>query len=164
MLYLIDGYNVTKGDPTTCSLSLEEQREALLTRIAVRGAELLGAGEFVVVFDGEGGAGLTSASHGSVRVRFSREGNADDVLARLAEEASQPVCLVSSDRELAQRTAEHARFGWEVRPREALYESARPARARKRSGRYPARTAGLPAGANRITEDLKKLWLPDDEE
>ncbi|MDP2183568.1 MAG: NYN domain-containing protein [Actinomycetota bacterium] len=164
MLFLIDGYNITKGDPATRSLSLEEQRDGLLARLAVRGADLLGQGEIVVVFDGEGGAGLSSASHGTVRVRFSRDRSADDVLAQLAGEAQQPVCLVSSDRELAERVATHACPGAEVRPREALYEGARPARARRRSARYPARAVGLPAGANRVTEELKKLWLPEDKE
>ena len=53
MLFLVDGYNVTKGDPATCSLSLEAQRDELVARLRSRGEQLLGRGSIVVVFDGE---------------------------------------------------------------------------------------------------------------
>ena len=52
MRYLVDGYNITRRDPATASLPLCEQREALLVRLATRGADLLGVGPIVIVFDG----------------------------------------------------------------------------------------------------------------
>lgn len=163
MLFLIDGYNVTKGDPTTRGLTLERQRDALVARVRARGAGLLGTGRVVVVFDGAGGSGGSHEMAGSVEVRYARTGSADDVLASLAEHAAEKVCLVSSDRELGERVQVHARHGWETRPRESLYESAK-ARARSRSQEYPSRAAGLPSGANKITQELKKLWLDDEGE
>lgn len=163
MLFLIDGYNVTKGDSATAHLSLEAQRDALVSRIRVRGADLLGRGRVVVVFDGAGGTGASVSGGVPVEVRFARDGTADDLLAELAGRAAEKVCLVSSDRELAARVQTHARHGWEVRPRETLYENARP-RARRGAKRYPSTTAGIPRGANRITEELKELWLTDEGE
>lgn len=163
MLFLIDGYNVTKGDPSTRSLSLEAQREALITRVRIRGSELLGNGRIVVVFDGMGGSGSSRELRGTIEVRYARDGSADDVLASLAEHAAENVCLVSSDRELSERVRTHARHGWETRRREVLFDAAKP-HAKRRGQEYPSRTAGLPKGANRITEELKKLWLDDEGE
>ncbi len=163
MLYVIDGYNVTKGDPATRDSSLEAQRDALVARVRARGTALLGAGRIVVVFDGAGGSGDSREMAGSIEIRYSRSGNADDVLALLAEQAAEKICLVSSDRELGERVQVHARHGWETLPREVLFDSAKP-RARRRSQEYPSRAAGLPRGANRITEELKKLWLDDEGE
>ena len=163
MLFLIDGYNITKGDAATSGLTLEEQRETLIARLCSRGPGLLGAGRIIIVFDGAGGSGSSRETRGGVEVRYARTSSADDVLASLAASATEKVCLVSSDRELGGRVQTHARHGWETRPREVLFDSARP-RAKRGSQRYPSRTTGLPAGANRITEELKDIWLKDEGE
>ena len=88
MLFLVDGYNVTKGDPATCSLSLEAQRDALVVRLRSRGEQLLGRGTIVVVFDGEAGmvqsgAPARSATH-PVEVVYSRGVTADDAIVQRA--------------------------------------------------------------------------------
>jgi len=49
MRFLVDGYNVTLSDPATKDLTLEEQREALVARLAARRRDLLGDGEVTVV-------------------------------------------------------------------------------------------------------------------
>ncbi|MDO9558026.1 MAG: NYN domain-containing protein [Coriobacteriia bacterium] len=162
MLVLVDGYNVTKSDPATRELSLEEQRVALLGRLRVRGRDLFGEGRIVVVFDAAGGAGGSTARDSAIEVRFSRSGTADDMIVELAKGASGKVVLVTSDRTLAERTRMHAPAGCEIRPREALFTAARPMK-RTRSRRYPAGSVGIPAGGNSITEELKKIWLDDEE-
>ncbi len=167
MLYLVDGYNVTKSDPATRSLSLEGQRDAVVARLRVRGRELLGAGSIVVVFDGGEGGGISAArSGGHVAVRFSRHESADDAIVRLAESAPDAVCVVSSDAGLAHRVRGLGRAGRgvEVRGRQTVYEAARgTSRSRRRTdNRYPDSSAGVPAGGNRITEELKALWLTDE--
>ncbi len=166
MLLLVDGYNVTKADPATRDSSLETQRDALVARLRIHGRELLGSGRIVVVFDAADGEGGIRATGGSVpvEVRFARQGPADDVLVGLASSAREKVLLVSSDRELVSRVHTHASHGFESRGRESLFAVAASGRARTGSKRYPASTAGMPKGANKVTEELKALWLTEDEE
>ncbi len=157
MRFIVDGHNVTMRDPATRSLSTEDQRDALVRRLAVRGRELLGTGAITVVFDGR----TADAPHtsGALEVRFSAEESADDVIVRLAT-GVEGVTVVTDDRGLAVRVTsanERAR----VLGCETLFEAARPKRGGR--GRYPATSAGLPKGANKVTEELKKLWLQDGE-
>jgi len=154
MRFLVDGYNVTKRDPATARLPLETQRESLIARLAVRGSDLLGSGAITVVFDGIPEAGVGAFRRGTVDVRFSRIESADDVIARLAEGGG--VTVVTSDTGLAIRVGA---VGARVLGAEVCFEE----RKGKRGKRYPASGAGLPPGANRVTEELKKLWLPDEE-
>lgn len=166
MLFLVDGYNITKGDPATCALSLEAQRDTLVARLRTRGAQLLGSGHIVVFFDGETGMpqGPTerSASY-PVEVVYARGVSADDaIVERAARQAGAAVCIVSSDVELVERARAHAGASLQVRARESAYDSAKRT-ARRGAGRGPARDAGLPPGANEITKELKGLWLEDEE-
>ena len=78
MRYLIDGHNVTMRDPATRGLSTEEQRDALVRRLATRGAQLLGAGRITVVFDGR--TADAPPTSGALEVRFSAGESADDVI------------------------------------------------------------------------------------
>ncbi|MEN6430180.1 MAG: NYN domain-containing protein [Coriobacteriales bacterium] len=155
MRYLIDGYNVTMSDPATAHLDVGEQRAALVRRIAVRGSALLGSGTITVVFDGYTDGAAEQV--GLVGVRFSAQESADDVIARLG--MGPDVTVVTSDSELAARVR---LSGAHVHPSSRVFEQAAP--RRKPHGRYPAASAGLPKGANRISEELKRIWLPDDKE
>lgn len=145
---------MTKRDPATSALPLEGQREALIARLAVRGDDLLGRGPITVVFDGVSGGG-TGERRGHVEVRYARDESADDVIARMATGAD--VTVVTSDGGLARRVNG---AGASVVGAETAFESRT---TRRLGGRYPAATAGLPRGANKVTEELKKLWLNDEE-
>lgn len=161
MRFVVDGYNVTKGDPATRGLSLAEQRLALTRRLGVRAPDLLGRGPVTVVFDGR--LGMTGGQDGAgVEVRFSRDEAADDLIVRLLGSASDAATLVTSDVALAERAREAAGGGVRVLPRETLYEGA-AARKPRGKGRPGGSTSGMPKGANRITEELKKLWLDGEE-
>lgn len=163
MLYLVDGYNVTRSDPATRGLSLEEQRRALLHRLRVSGREILGSGSIVVVFDAASGGGAgTLEPSGAVRVVFARSGSADDALVRIVQGSRERVVVVSDDRELLGRIEVHASGGAESRPASSLFDGVRP-RSRSRTRPGVARDSGLPPGANRITEELKDLWLKEDD-
>ncbi len=165
MLYVVDGYNVTKSDPATRDLSLEEQRDALAARLRARGRELLGAGRIVVVFDGESGAGLSSAGGAPVEVRFSRGGSADDAIVDAIAGSvarGQAVRVITSDSGLAARVKDHGGARVEVLGRETLFDAAGRGRARTGKTRYPASSAGIPRGGNAITAELKKLWLSNE--
>jgi len=154
MRYIVDGYNVTRRDPATCDSDLATQREALVARLAVRGADLLGAGPLVVVFDGQSGGGA-DGRRGNVEVRFSRDETADDLIVRLA--AGPGDTVVTSDAGLARRVRA---VGAAVIGAESCFEGRR---VRRRGRRYPASTVGLPPGASKVTEELKKIWLTDEE-
>ena len=102
---VVDGYNVTKSGYGT--LSLAEQRQRLLSGLAVLGAQT--GSEVTCVFDGaEVGGVLLQAAPRGVRVLFSPPGEtADEVIRRLvrAEPTGRPVVVVSSDREVADGVA-----------------------------------------------------------
>ena len=155
MHFIVDGYNVTKEDPATSSLDLEGQRDSLVSRLVTRGGDLLGRGPITVVFDGVSGAG-SDRRHGSVDVCFSRVGTADDLITQLA---GFDVTVVTSDQDLAARV--RAR-GARVLGRETVFEEHRGAK-RRRSRRPPPPDDDLPPGAHRVTEELKTLWLKDEE-
>lgn len=163
MLFLIDGYNVTRSDPATRDLPLEAQREALVARLRARGAAMLGRGRIVVVFDGAEGAGVSCSPGIPVEVRYSRESSADDAIVSLVTASRESVCLVTSDNDLGERARTHARVAVEVRPREAAFDSAGRGSARKGGRTNTRRDTGIPNGANKITEELKKLWLDEGE-
>lgn len=165
MLYLVDGYNITRSDPATASLSLEEQRDRLVARLRARGSGLLGPGRIIVVFDGAGGMGVSSAGTHPVEVRFSRDEDADDLIVRIAASARERVCLVSSDTALAHRVGGVAPHGAEARGRKVVYDAAGTGGGRRRSAAsVDAGSLGVPPGGNRITRELEKLWLEGEDE
>jgi predicted RNA-binding protein with PIN domain len=157
MRSLVDGYNVTMADDATRNLPKAEQRLALVRRLATRGGDLLGGGAVTVVFDGDPDVSAPAVG-GTVDVRFAKCESADDMIVRLAAERGE-VVLVSSDRHLTERVLAVAAGRASVRSASALFEKARPARRR----RGTPRDAGIPTGGNRITEELKKVWLTDEE-
>ncbi len=165
MLYLVDGYNVTHRDPDTASLSLLEQREALVARLRVRGRDLLGSGRIVVVFDGQGGPGLSTGGGVPVEIVYAHEGSADDEIVRIAAKATGSVVIVSGDRELLDRAQSQAGARLEVPRRVVLFrgggqgeqaqdQGARRDRTRRgsaeRGERDHARAQGSVAGRRRI--------------
>lgn len=163
MLFLVDGYNVTRSDPDTRRLGLEGQREALTARLRVRGRQLLGEGRIVVLFDAAEGAGVSSSDASPVTVLYSRAGSADDAIVRAVSGATGKVVVVTNDSGLVDRVRVHAAGEIEVRPSRVCFEAAVGVRSRRARRGGIARDVGLPSGANRITEELKDLWLKDDE-
>jgi len=98
---IVDGYNVTKtGFP---DLSLEKQRTRLLTGLSNLAAR--SGAEVTCCFDGAALEGrVPAAAARGVRVLFSKAGEtADELIRQLvrAEPRGRPVCVVSSDREVA---------------------------------------------------------------
>lgn len=162
MLFLVDGYNVTRRDSATSALPLLEQREALVARLRVRGRDLLGSGRIVVVFDGEGGLGLSAGGEVPVEVVYAHERSADDEIVRIAGRASDAVVVVSDDRELATRARGKAAGRVEVRESSCCFEAARGRRRPAARGSI-AREGGIPKNANEITRELKDLWLGDED-
>lgn len=148
MRILIDGYNVTMRDPATRDLAAGDQRVALARRLGARGRELLGAGTVTIVWDGRSdGHGESS---GPVTERYSGDVTADEMIVALAAPGDT---VVTSDREVAERAAAR---GAQVRAADVAFEAATGTRPKRRPR---AADAGLPQGANAITQELKDLWL-----
>lgn len=159
MIYIVDGYNVTQSDPSLRGSDIESQRDSLVARLRVSGREMLGVGEIVVVFDGQGGMGQSSGGAIPVTVRFSRDETADDAIVRMVENRSGQITVITSDSGLTRRVRGAGGARVTVLPRERAFAGATSPRARGGAKRYPSRTAGLPKGANKVTEELKGLWL-----
>lgn len=153
MRFIVDGYNVAMADPATAGLPAEEQRTALVRRLAARGEALLGSGGILVVFDGVSDG--RDAPIGRVEVRFSGGASADDVVAGLA---APGVTVVTSDRGLQARAQEKCA---RVLPASTVFEAAQGKKARPRRSRASA--DGQPKGASWITEEMKRIWLADEE-
>ena len=165
MLYLVDGYNVTKRDPATTGLSLRDQREALEVRLRVRGRDLLGAGRIVVVFDGEGGQGLSTGGSVPVELVYAHSESADDRIVAIAAKSTDSVTVVSADRELGERARAQAGTRAQLRDPRCCFESAGKGGARKSNARGSiARETGVPSGGNAITRELKDLWLDGEDD
>ncbi|MDO8963661.1 MAG: NYN domain-containing protein [Coriobacteriia bacterium] len=156
MLFLIDGYNVTRADDATRRLLPDDQRLALMRRLAARGRGLLGSGRIVVVWDKGFNAGDESMP--GVEAVFSHAETADDVIVRMAEAATGPVTLVTADRELKSRVRERKGRSTEALAVATVFDAAEQTKAKRRpTGRHPH--GGLPAGHAGITKELEDLWL-----
>ncbi|MCH7232414.1 NYN domain-containing protein [Glycomyces sp. L485] len=107
---IVDGYNVTIsawGD----TLTLEQQRNRLVQGLGALAAQT--NAEITVVFDGADPIFGAKPSARGVRVLFSAKGEiADDVVVDLArvEPKGRPVVVVSSDREVADRSRRHGAY------------------------------------------------------
>jgi hypothetical protein len=128
----------------------------------VRGRDLLGNGRVVVVFDGEGGPGLSTGGGVPVEIVYAHSRSADDEIVRIAGTSKGNVVVVSSDRDLGRRASERATATVEVREASTCFEAAR-GKTRSKSRGSIARDAGLPRGANAITRELKDLWLTEED-
>ncbi len=161
MLLLVDGYNVTMRDPDTAALSKEGQRSALVARLRVHAPRLAPRGQVVVVFDAKAELGHSTQHSGAVKEVYASD--ADDEIVRRCAAARGEVSVVTSDLRLRARLSQdvgrHVRF----LDAEEVFEGVLSARSRKAGGARIARDAGMPKGANEITEELKKLWLSEDD-
>ncbi len=159
MLFLVDGYNVTRADDATRRLLPDDQRLALMRRLAARGRGLLGPGRIVVVWDKGLRAGEESLP--GVEAVFSLDETADDVIVRMAEAAEGPVTIVTADRELKSRVRERKGRSTATLPTSTLFEGAPQTRAKRRDANVAS--SGLPEGHAEITKELADAWLPKEE-
>ena len=159
MRYYIDGYNVTKRDPSTRNLSIEEQRDALERRLRIDAGRALGRASYTIVWDGAGGEGVVREP--DLHVAFTRKPTADDAIVERVRGAKERVGVVTSDRGLAERCRAVALHGVDVLPSERLFAQASGA-AKTRKGAPLPRDVGIPANANEINRELKKIWGIED--
>jgi predicted RNA-binding protein with PIN domain len=161
MILLVDGYNITMRDDSTSGLGKEAQRDALLGRLRMHAQTLAPKGSIVVVFDAHEQLGHSSEGGDPVKAVFAAD--ADDEIVRRCASARGQVAVATDDMRLRARISQdvgrHVRF---LSGSDLSAESLDAARA-KRSGARVAREEGLPSGANKITEELKGLWLSEED-
>lgn len=161
MLLLVDGYNVTMRDPATSGRSKESQREQLLARLGVHARQLAPGGAVVVVFDAHGSLGRSSEAVGAVKAVYADV--ADDEIVRRCCGATGRVVVVTDDLRMRARISQDVGRHVEYRDGSSVYAETIGGASRS-SGTTPmARETGLPPGANKITEELKGLWLDEDD-
>lgn len=162
-MLLVDGYNITMRDAETGALSKEGQRDALVARLAAHAAALAPDGDpIVVVFDAHGQLGVSSGRPIG-RVKAVYAASADDEIVRRCAGAGGRVTVATDDLRLRARISQdvgrHVRFVDGA----ALSTEGIALRRSKAGARAVARDEGLPPGANRITEELKALWLSEED-
>ena len=162
MLLLVDGYNVTMRDPATSGRSKETQREDLLARLRVHARALAPGGSVVVVFDAHRTLGRSSGSEGGP-VKAVYASVADDEIVRRCAGAVGRVVVVTDDLRMRARISQDVGRHVEYRDSSSVFAEnlAEASRAARRTS--VARDSGLPPGANKITEELKDLWLSEDD-
>ncbi len=161
MLVLIDGYNVTMRDPRTSASSKETQRNSLIGRLRFSAKQIAPGGSVVIVFDSRQKFGIDVEDEGPVKVVYAAD--ADDEILRRCAEVRGAVAVVTDDMRLRARISQEVGRRVAFRSTEEVTAVAlRASRETKRPG-LVAREDGLPSGAADITEELSRLWLPDDE-
>lgn len=153
--YLIDGYNVLKQIPYLTDKQLNQGRQSLLDLI--KKYRLCGKNKATVVFDGRDD--IVAPPHRSPYVIiFSENESADDLIKRMVEKANNPkiVVVVTDDKELRFRVKSLGaglmtvkEFSQKISKKESLKEEHHKADLKNED-------------ANRITEELKDLWLKND--
>lgn len=159
MQYYIDGYNVTKRDPATRDLPIENQRTELERRMRTRGAALLGKATYAIVWDGAGGIGVVHDD--GPEVHYTRMPTADDAIVAKVRVSQSRVGIVTSDTGLADRCRAVAQHGVDILPVERLFASAEPT-SKAKARTLMRRDVGTPANANEINRELKELWGIED--
>ncbi len=161
MLLLVDGYNVTMRDPATSGRSKEAQRDELLTRLRVHARRLAPGGTVVVVFDAHRALGHSSETNGPVKVVYAEV--ADDEIVRRSRAASGRVVVVTDDLRMRARISQDVGRHVEYRGGSSVFAATLAAASAAQGKSRVARDEGLPPGANGITEELKGLWLSEDD-
>jgi len=100
--YIIDGYNVVKQVTFLSGKKLRTGREGLVRFIEQYSPQGSKRNEVTIVFDGQSEV-ISPSMKTDIRVIFSRNESADDVIKRMIEKASSPgqYIVVSDDKAIA---------------------------------------------------------------
>lgn len=162
MLLLVDGYNVTMRDPHTASLTKQSQRASLVDRVRFAARTLAPRGSIVVVFDAREGLGISTEEAPPVKVVYAAD--ADDEIVRRCSAAKGQITVVTDDMRLRARISQDVGRHVSFRSAEDLTtDGLKAARTAPKSRAEVAREDDLPHDAQAITDELKGLWLSDEE-
>lgn len=160
--YIIDGYNVVKQVSFLSGRKLSSGREGLVRFIERYSPQGSKRNEVTIVFDGKAEV-VSPKMKTDIRVIFSKSESADDVIKRMIEKASNPrqYVVVSDDKAVAFYCRSIGAKWLEVK--DFIANTGLKKTPRKKSC-YKPELKELPEDiADKITEDLKKLWVKNDE-
>ena len=133
-----------------------------MARLRVRGRDLLGSGRIVVVFDGEGGPGLSTGGSVPVELVYAHSESADDASCDSGEEHGLGHGRLGGPG-AGERAKAQAGTRAQLRDPRCCFESAGKGCAEEQgTGQHRARVRHAERG-NAITRELKELWLDGDE-
>lgn len=159
--YIIDGYNVVKQVSFLTGKKLRSGREGLVRFIERYRPQGSKRNEVTIVFDGK--ADVESPKMKTdIRVIFSKNESADDVIKRMIEKAANPrqYVVVSDDKAVAFYCRSIGAKWLVVKDFIANTGLKKP----QKKSSYKPEPKELPQDvADKITEDLKKLWVNNDE-
>ncbi|MFH2137909.1 MAG: NYN domain-containing protein [Candidatus Omnitrophota bacterium] len=155
--YIIDGYNVIKQVTFLTGKKLRDGRDGLVRFIEKYRPQGSAKNEVTIVFDGK--AEISSpAIQSSVQVIFSKNETADDKIKRMVESAgnSRQMVIVSDDKEIMFYCRS---LGANVKSVKEFLDSSFAAKNRLKPAEKIEKAELSSDIADKITEDLKKLWL-----
>jgi len=160
--YIIDGYNVVKQVTFLSGKKLRDGREGLVRFIEQYRPQGSKRNQVTIVFDGKSEV-LSPAMRTEIRIIFSQNGSADDVIKSMIEKASKPgeYIIVSDDKAVVFYCRSIGAKGLSVR--NFIANTGLKKKSHKKKA-YQSESKKLSQDiADKITDDLKKLWVKDDE-
>lgn len=160
--YIIDGYNVIKQVSFLTGKKLQSGREGLVRFIEQYRPQGSKRNQVTIVFDGKAEV-LSPAMKTDIRIIFSRNEEADDVIKKMVEKSSKPAeyVVVSDDKAVAFYCRSLGATWLGVKG--FMANTGLKKKPHKKT-KYVSESKELSSDiADKITEDLKKLWVKDDE-
>ena len=159
--YIIDGYNVIKQVTFLSGKKLRDGREGLVRFIEQYRPQGSRRNQVTIVFDGRAEV-LSPEMKTDIRIIFSRNEEADDVIKRMMEKAANPgqCIVVSDDKAVVFFCRSVGAKGQSVK--DFIANTGLKKKPRKKSAYKPESKELSQDIADKITDDLKKLWVKDD--
>ena len=160
--YIIDGYNVVKQVTFLSGQKLRTGREGLVRFIEQYKPQGSKRNKVTIVFDGQSEV-LSPAMKTDIRVIFSRNESADDVIKRMIEKSSTPgqFVIVSDDKAVVFYCRSIGAKGLAVK--KFIANTGLKKKPHKKNAYQPESKKLSSDIADKITDDLTKLWVKDDE-
>jgi predicted RNA-binding protein with PIN domain len=163
--YIIDGYNVIKQVSFLTGRKLQHGREGLVKFIETYKPHGSARNQVTVVFDGQEDV-VSPNMKTQVKVIFSSGKSADDVIKKKVEQAKNPrtIVVVSDDKEIKFYCRSVGAKVLSVKEFVGNAKISKKPHKKQKSKKVLEEKADLDNNvASKITEDLKKLWVKEDE-
>lgn len=92
--FIVDGYNLINKIPATNRLKLEDKRKHLIDVLADMKKKMSPRNKITVIFDGDDSIFSPGQTRHEIKVRFSRNEDADSLIKRTVSENKNPKVLV----------------------------------------------------------------------